>query len=109
MTPDKWVVIKITAPDYILYKVFASFYGGYLGSDSWKLNSGIKSVDIYDGYIDFIGYSGSIYRCAVGHNCYGTSVYSQGVLKNMMEYAEKHNVEIEILPEDTNWSKLLND
>lgn len=101
-TPDKFVVLKIGD----IYKVFASFYGGYLGSDSWKLNSGIQSINIYeDDYIDFIGYSGSIYRCVIG--CYGTSMYSQGVLNNIIEVGKKNNVEIEILPETTDWSKLL--
>ena len=45
-TPDKWVVLKIEHEGNIIYKVFASWYGGYLGSDSWKLNSGIKDIEI---------------------------------------------------------------
>ena len=126
MTPDKWVVIKITDKDgSILYKIFATWYGGYLGSDSWKLNSGIKEVLTHSifyncdpdeqeecfkrDYIDFISYSDSVYRCVIGHNCYGTNLYSQSVINNIIETGKKHSVEIEILPEDTDWSELLND
>lgn len=105
-TPDKWVVVKIIDDGDILYKVFASWYGGYLGSDSWRINSGITKVNMYeDDYIDFIGYSGSCYRCVIGH--YGTSTYSQGVLNNILKMAEKAKVIIEVLPENTDWSNLL--
>ncbi len=106
-TPDKWIVIKITNKnEKPLYKVFSSWYGGYLGSDSWKMNSGIKSIDIHeDDYIDFIGYSGSVYRCVIG--CYGTNLYSQGVLNNIIETGKKNNFTVEILPENTDWNKLL--
>ena len=40
-TPDKWLVLKIGD----LYKVYGTWYGGYLGSDSWKINSGIVKVE----------------------------------------------------------------
>ncbi len=107
-TPDKWIIIKITDGNKPIYKVYGTWYGGYLGEDSWRLNSGIKEVNIHeDDYIDFIGYSGSVYRCVIGHNCYGTSLYSQGVLNDIMVKAKKHNVEIEIMPEDTDWINLV--
>ena len=120
--PDKWVVIKITRENgEALYKVFASYYGGYLGSDSWKLNSGIKEILTHStfhncdpdeqeecfkrDYIDFIGYSGSVYRCVIG--CYGTNLYTQGVLNEIIKIIKENNIEVEILPETTDWSKLL--
>jgi hypothetical protein len=35
-TPDKWVVIKINSDKYpSIHKVFACWYGGWAGSDSW--------------------------------------------------------------------------
>ena len=35
-TPDKWVVVKITSDkNPPIHKVFACWYGGYAGSDSW--------------------------------------------------------------------------
>ena len=107
-TPDKWIVVKITNNNGdILYKVFASWYGGYGGNDSWRMNSGIKKINIYENdYIDFIGHSSSCYRCVIGH--YGTNSFSQSILNKAIESAIKVHASIEILPEDTDWSKLLN-
>ena len=44
--PDKWVVVKISGYEDSppIHKVFACWYGGWAGSDSWKLNSGITRV-----------------------------------------------------------------
>lgn len=65
-TPDHWVIVKLEGekvPEGILYKVLAGWYGGYVGADSWKLNSGItKIVDKGDYYV-IEGYSGSRYLC----------------------------------------------
>jgi len=78
-TPDKWVVIEIKSPTETLYKVMASWYGGYLGSDSWKISSGIIDVKKTEYGYDFHNHSGSIYRCSehdYGMSGYTTSVYS---------------------------------
>lgn len=61
-TPDGWVILKIQYEQELIYKIFASWYGGYLQGDSWKLNSGIVSYSIEDNSIIFNGYSKSIYR-----------------------------------------------
>ena len=45
--PDKWVVIKILDNEH---KIFASWAGGYLDGDRWKLNSGITKVEEDDKY-----------------------------------------------------------
>jgi hypothetical protein len=38
--PDKWVVVKIEGKNVQLtYKVFGCWFGGYLGSNTWKLKS----------------------------------------------------------------------
>ncbi len=105
-TPDKWVVIKIINKEEILYKVFASWYSGYLGSDSWKINSGIKVVVDCDTHFNFMGYSGSCYQCIKG--TYGTNMYSQSILNSAIESAVKANVSIEVLPENTDWLNLIN-
>jgi hypothetical protein len=104
-TPDRWVVIKITTPDVLLYKVFACWYGGYAGSDSWKMNSGITKVESTDDYCDFHGWSGSVYRCH--KNSYGTNGYGGSVLQNFIEEAAKvEGQSIEIMPENTNWMEI---
>ena len=100
--PDKWVMVKIG--DENLYKIFACWYGGYLGSDSWKLNSGVTSVS-KEGYVySFEGSSGSVYECH--ENTYGTNMYGGGVLDNMIKKAADNGVVIEILDEKTNFMEL---
>jgi hypothetical protein len=62
-TPDRWEVLKLTRGGDVTYKVLAGWYGGYLGGDSWQLNSGIvKVLDTGDAY-EFHGHSGSVYTC----------------------------------------------
>lgn len=64
-TPDAWVPVLIeTTAHGKIYKVLCSWYGGFSGSNSWKLSSGIKSIDIdEDGYLVMPQESGSTYVC----------------------------------------------
>ncbi len=107
--PDKWVVVKLldknnTSP---LYKVFGTWYGGYTGSDSWKLNSGIRSIEDTETSYIFHGYSGSKYICSKNENSYGTSSYTGSVLNSIIDSVSdyKHN-SIEILNYDNDWLNL---
>ena len=61
--PNVWILLKITTPDEILYKVLAGWYGGYTYGDSWKINSGITKYKEQDSSIEFHGNSGSVYIC----------------------------------------------
>lgn len=103
--PDKWVVVRITSDKFPpVYKVFASWYGGWAGSDSWKLNSGITKATI-EGYVyAFEGSSGSVYQCH--KETYGTNMYGNLVLQNMIENAKNNSITIEVLSEDTNFLEL---
>jgi hypothetical protein len=101
-TPDKWVVVKITSDkNPPIHKVFACWYGGWAGSDSWKLNSGITKATLEGFVYSFEGSSGSVYDCH--KDCYGTNGYGSSVLNQMIANASKNGITIEILPEDTNW------
>ena len=103
--PDKWLVVKIEGKDVPLtYKVFACWYGGYLNGDSWKLNSGITKVTKEDGFYLFEGYSGSVYKCHKHE--YGFNMYGHGVLYNIINKSKEAGVNVEILPEETNWLEL---
>ena len=104
-TPDRWVVVRITDADSPpIHKVFACWFGGYAGSDSWKLNSGITRA-YEDGHcFMFDGSSGSTYACHKAS--YGTNMYGHGVLQNMIAKAEKNGIIMEILPEVTNWLEI---
>ena len=107
-TPDSWVVVKMDNNlDTPFYKVFATWAGGYLDGDRWKLNSGITSVESDDDYYYFIGHSGSCYKCH--KKGYGTaSSYGEGVLMYVIENAYKANSTVNVLSEDTEWKELLN-
>jgi hypothetical protein len=104
-TPDKWVGVKISSDKHpSIYKIFASWYGGWAGSDSWKLNSGITKVTEDGSCYLFDGYSGSTYICRKGD--YGTNGYSGGILQNLIERAALNGITMEMLPEETNWLEL---
>ena len=95
-TPDRWVVLEITSPKETIRKVFAGWYGGYLGSDSWKLNSGITDIREQDDLFEFDGYSGSTYFCP--RNSYGMSGYMHSVLTSWLNQAEERgDVQIRII------------
>jgi hypothetical protein len=105
--PDRWVVVKISGYEdrsKPVYKVFACWYGGYGGSDSWKLNSGITKATLEGFVYSFEGSSGSVYECH--KDSYGYNMYGGSVLNNMIEKSKEHGITIEILPEDTNFMEI---
>ncbi len=94
--PDKWIIVKISSHmGETHHRVFACWYGGYTGGDSWKLNSGIVSVKREGEFIKFIGDSGSAYICHVDE--YGTSGYGQGVLDAMIK-SQNEVYDVQITP-----------
>lgn len=65
--PDAWKLVKITSEKHgVIYKVLACWYGGFAGSDDWKLSSGIKAVSINDTLITMPQSSGSVYILHTG-------------------------------------------
>lgn len=103
-TPDRWVVLKITTPTEVLYKVLASWYGGYIGSDSWKLSSGTMSLKEDTHVLELLQYSGSSYICY--KNSYGMSSYARSVLANWQSTLDPKLRQIEVLPEDFDLASL---
>lgn len=79
--PDRWVVIEvIEMGGEPIRKVLAGWYGGYGGSDSWKLSSGITEIKEYSDYFEFYNISGSVYKCH--KRAYGMS----GIMNENFEY-----------------------
>lgn len=76
-TPDKWVIFKVTTSEEECFmKVFATWAGGYLSGDSWRVNSGIEKVTSDREYYYLHGSSGSIYKCRKqGYGVCGGSNY----------------------------------
>ena len=90
-TPDKWVVIEITMEDTVVQRILSSWYGGWAGSDSWRLSSGITEVEeLEDSYI-IRNESGSVYTCYKGR--YGMSSYAMGILESFKKQASITMVE----------------
>ena len=84
--PERWTIIG----DGKNFKVFGSWAGGYLDSDSWRLSSGLQKVEDDPEDKDYYlmhNYSGSIYR---GHKKGEgiTGGYNYGVLANFLDKAE---------------------
>ena len=102
--PDRWLVVKIVTPKQQLYKVFATWHGGYTGSDSWQMNSGITQATLVDDCWEFKGYSGSVYTCH--KNSYGTNGYGGRVLQGFIDKMPDQGATMEVMPESTDWSRL---
>jgi hypothetical protein len=81
------MIIKITGKDPH-YRVFGSWYGGYGGGDSWRMNSGITKLIEEDDYYLFIGSSGSTYACH--KDTYGANMYGMGVVESYKEKLAPH-------------------
>jgi hypothetical protein len=61
-TPDSWKLVKLVSPKHgTIYKVLASWYGGFTQGNSWKLSSGVESVSIEGDLITLPQSSGSVY------------------------------------------------
>lgn len=103
-TPDRWVIVKIVTAKDRLYKVFASWSGGYGGSDSWKMNSGITHARLVDDRWEFAGYSGSVYSCH--RDAYGTNGYGGAVLQNFINQMPTQGATMEIMPGATDWARV---
>lgn len=79
-TPEEWLLVKIDGP-IPHYRVFGSWRGGYLSGDSWRMNSGVTSVEEDGNYYLFHGESGSVYKCH--KKAYGIkSPHNNSVLAN---------------------------
>ena len=114
-TPDNWVVLKITntkrsgntgygRTEEVLYKVLAGWSGSYLNGNSWRINSGITLVFDREDEVHFHGESGSLYRCH--KETYGLRMSTAGVYKDLC-LQQEFNGQIILMPEDTDWSKLV--
>jgi hypothetical protein len=84
-TPDKWVVIELDYEGVKTQKILSSWYGGWAGSDSWRLSSGITGVEELEDLYIIKNESGSVYTCYKGS--YGMSAYASGVLEDFKKQA----------------------
>jgi hypothetical protein len=83
--PDKWMLVRVKGQTPH-WRIFATWGGGYTYGEAWRLNSGVESVEDKDGYFDFHGYSGSLYRCR--KTGYGITAYGMGVLTDLLSKSD---------------------
>jgi hypothetical protein len=95
--PDVWEVLELSTPeDGAVRKVFAGWYGGYAGSDSWKLSSMINKVIETETHYEFLCESGSTYKC--NKQSQKMSMYMMSIYSGWIEAAEKEGtLKIEVV------------
>jgi len=85
--PDRWIIVEIKQEGKEPWRrILSGWYGGYLGSDSWRLSSGITEVIEHDKYYEIHNESGSLYTCY--KSAHGVSGLMGGVLHNWQEQAK---------------------
>lgn len=90
--PDGWALLEINyehsnPPKF--YKILASWSGGYLDGDSWKMSSMILSVEEDENFYYTTGETGSVY--ALRKNGQNPNSYALSVFANYSEGAKKMN------------------
>ena len=79
--PDRWVIVRIKSEKHpMIDKILGSWYGGYAGSDEWRMSSGVTKVVDKDTYYEVHNHSGSIYELSKqteGMSAYTGSVYAR--------------------------------
>lgn len=90
--PDAWVILRIEDEDEAIHKVLGGWYGGYLGVNSWRLNSGITRVEQEGDSYSIYGYSGSIYR--VHESTQRMTMLMASIFESMREQADVRIVDV---------------
>ena len=94
--PDSWVVLRITSPHQeVHYRVLGAWGGSYLYGGSWRINSGIVSVEDAGDCYNIWGRSGSRYVC--NKSSYGVTMASAGIYQRLLD---EHVV---MLDKGTDW------
>jgi len=91
-TPDKWEIVKYESDQGVWYKVLGSWSGGYLDGDSWRLSSGIKSIELVGDTYEVLNMSGSTYK--IGKNSRGMNIIGASVYNQIVEAGEKENIKV---------------
>lgn len=62
-SPDRWVLVEINSKEHsTIQKILAGWYGGFAGSDAWKLSSGNVTFIDKGEYYESLQESGSTYK-----------------------------------------------
>lgn len=95
MEPHKHQVVKITSKGETFFRVLGSWYGGFAGSDSWRMSSVIQGVEDAGTHYIVRNHSGSIYIC--GKNNEGMSMLAESIYSGYVKDAsESEDLSIEL-------------
>jgi hypothetical protein len=92
-TPDCWKFVKITPHDTTKEphdRVLCSWYGGYLGSNCWKLSSGNQEVIDRGDYLEVPQHSGTVYHL------YKASERMSGMMMDIYSQINKNSVDYKL-------------
>lgn len=94
LKPDGFVVLKIKDQTEVIYRLFSIWRGGYLGNDSWRLNSGITKVTKENDTYTIYGNSSTVYQ--VHNDSYGRlGLYGESILKQIIKGNDVEIIDIE--------------
>ena len=96
--PDKWVMLEISNSEGKFRKILASWYGGYLNGDSWRVSSSIIQTSIKNSKYEFFTESDSVYVC--DKRDYGMSTYTSAIISRLVDVSKENNISIEIVDEN---------
>lgn len=93
--PDSWKILSLKNKESgeVHYRILCSWAGSYMHGSSWKLSSGIASVEKQDGHYIMPQHSGSVYLLHEGYE--RLSGITAGVLNTLQ--TENDLVEVEVL------------
>jgi len=94
-TPHLWEIVRLTTDNDQVDKVIGSWYGGFGGSDNWRLSSGIVKIDENDSHYQVHNESGSVYTCH--KQTRGMSSYTHMALKKLGEELKTIGGKLEVL------------
>lgn len=80
--PDAWVIVELGPQETRYHRVLGGWYGGFAGSDSWRLSSGITRIEKEAEVWKIYNESGSIYYCH--ERCERTTGLMDNVLNNLI-------------------------
>lgn len=89
-TPDYWKVIKVTnnETEAVHYRVICSWAGSYMWGSSWKISSGIETIEDRGDTYESKQTSGSVY--ILRKNREGISGIMEGILSQYSELPEQN-------------------
>ncbi len=81
--PDRWFIVNMTLDGDTTQHVFSGSYGGYTGSDSWRMSTAIETIVREDKVYKFETRSGTSYECHIG--AFGASGYMMNVYQYYLD------------------------